>query len=144
LSDVQVELFRQMSPSDQHHAVAVLGALQNRGPVDKALAQAALLHDVGKVGGGILVRHRVLTVLLEAISPGLLRRIALDKPSSWRYPFYVQLGHADRGASMATHVGVEEEAVRLICYHHSMLTESQLSRREQEQLASLQAADGVH
>ncbi len=49
LSSAQIELFQRMSASEQRHAFAVLRTLQRVGHSDAVLAQAALLHDVGKV-----------------------------------------------------------------------------------------------
>jgi hypothetical protein len=85
-----------------------------------ALAQAALLHDVGKVGGRIQLGNRAATVLLNALRPGLLHRLALNEPDSWRYPFYVLLHHAERGADLAARAGTDAVAVALIREHHTV------------------------
>jgi len=103
LSPAQVSLFGSMSASEQRHALRVLRTLEETGHADPALAQAALLHDVGKVlpsarqsepGQRVRLSHRVAAVLLEAIHPSLLCRVALDESASWRYPFFVLVHHA--------------------------------------------------
>jgi hypothetical protein len=44
-------------------------------------------------------------VLLEAVSPGLLRRLAAPDPGSWRHPFHLYLHHAQLSAEMAVAAG---------------------------------------
>ncbi|MGQ9493346.1 MAG: hypothetical protein ACUVR2_06240 [Anaerolineae bacterium] len=141
LNEAQVTLFQQMSPAEQRHALAVLHTLQRAGHHEAALAQAALLHDVGKVGGRIKLWHRVTTVLLQAIHPALLHRLAVDDPRSWRYPFYAQLHHAQRGAELVAQAGVHPLVVALIRWHHTRPCESELDSEGQALLAALRAAD---
>lgn len=141
LNAAQMELFQSMTAAEQRHAVAVLHTLQKAGHAEAVLAQAALLHDVGKVGGRIKIWHRVATVLLQAIYPALLQHLVLDNPRSWRYPFFVQLHHAQRGAEMAAQAGTHPLAVALIRWHHTSPTETNLDPQGQTLLAALKAAD---
>ncbi|HNR96424.1 MAG TPA: HDIG domain-containing protein [Anaerolineae bacterium] len=140
LSEEQTQLFQGMPAVERGHAVAVLQTLQRTGPVDLALGQAALLHDIGKTGGRIRLWHRVAVVLLQACWPEALGRLQDADPSSWRYPFYVELHHAELGALMAARAGADDTAVRLIAHHHSM-PETQASQAERDLQARLQAAD---
>ena len=140
LSEAQTQLFQGMSPVERRHAVAVLRTLQRAGQVDLVLGQAALLHDVGKTGGRIRLWHRVLVVLLQACCPGALGKLGAADPTSWRYPFYVELHHAELGALMAARAGVEDAGVRLIDRHHST-PRDEASQAERELLSRLQAAD---
>lgn len=48
LNAAQMELFQSMTAAEQRHAMAVLRALHQAGHSGKVLAQAALLHDVGR------------------------------------------------------------------------------------------------
>jgi len=144
LNPLQAGLFQRMPPAEQQHALAVLRTLQSAGPIEASLAQAALLHDVGKVQGHIRLWHRVIVVLVQALVPSLLKDMALDQPGGWRYPFYVQSHHAQRGAAMAVQVGVEATAVALIGAHHTLPAQDGLGRYEQNMLAKLQAADGAN
>jgi len=137
----QNRLFRRMSPQEQGHALAVLATLHRMGYSEPVLDQAALLHDAGKMGGNIRLWHRVLTVLLQSLSPGLLLRIAREEPGSWRYPFFVQAEHAVRGAQMAAQVGADAQAVALIRWHHTPPRETDLDAPGQALLAALRAAD---
>lgn len=154
LSPAQVKLFRQMPSSDQRHALAVLHTLQRRGCCEPALAQAALLHDVGRglpelgedaghdgQSTSIRVWHRVAAVLLEAFDPALLRRLALNNPGSWRYAFFVLLHHASRGANIAQTAGTDPLVLDLIRWHHSAPADSDLDPQGQALLAALKSAD---
>ena len=107
-----------------------------------ALTQAALLHDVGKVEGRIRLWHRVSTVLLRTLHPALLHRLALNEPSSWRYPFFVLLHHAERGADLSAAAGADALAVALIRAHHTPAEQSGLDAPGQALLTALCAADG--
>lgn len=141
LSKAQIELFQRMPASEQRHGLAVLHTLEKKGYSDAALAQAALLHDVGKTGGQVRLWHRVAAVLLPAVHPTLLHRIAHDRPGSWHYPFYIQLQHAARGATMAAQAGTDALAVALIRWHHTPPATSGLDAQGQALLAALQLAD---
>jgi hypothetical protein len=140
LSPAQVELFRLMPASEQRHSFAVLRTLEREGHSEAALAQAALLHDVGKADS-VRLWHRVAAVLLDAVQPALLHRLALNEPANWRYPFFVLLHHATHGAEMAAVAGTDPLAVALIRWHQTAPEESSLDPRGQELLAALKSAD---
>ncbi len=145
----QQQLFARMSPNDQRHALAVARSLQQAGYHDRALLQAALLHDVGKSLGQPII-HRVLIVLLEAFWPAALKR--LSAPSSppclqrgpggdwWRHPFVIHAQHPDIGAEWARTAGCDPLAVGLIARHQEILSPAPTGP-EDELLAALQWAD---
>jgi hypothetical protein len=157
LDTAQIALFRRLSGAEQAHAVAVLHTLQQNGHkvsrhataarleqvmgAEPALAQAALLHDVGKAEGRIQLWHRVATVLLQALRPALLCRLALNEPHSWRYPFFVLLHHAERGADLSAGAGTDAVAVALIRAHHTAPEQSGLDASSQALLTALRWAD---
>jgi len=141
LSPAQAELFQRMSASEQRHGLAVLQALERRGHAEAALGQAALLHDAGKIGGRLRLWHRVTTVLLDALTPGLLRRLACNQPASWRYPFFVLLTHAERGAGMATQVGSDAVVSALIRWHHTPPDQTDLDAYSRVLLTAFRSAD---
>jgi AcrR family transcriptional regulator len=169
LNTAQIALFRRMSAAEQTHALAVLHTLQQDGfkvmsspdrfrsgtdaggsrdrhsaqaiDADPALAQAALLHDVGKIGERIRIWHRVATALLQALYPALLRHLALNEPRSWRYPFFVLLHHAEHGADLSAGAGTDAVAVALIRAHHTAPEQSGLDAPRQALLTALRCAD---
>ena len=110
-----VDLFKTMPPGDRRHAVNILQGLVARGYNAPPLLQAALLHDVAKNRLGLV--HRSAVVLLNAVSRRLLPRLASADPTSWRYPFYLSLAHAELGARAAEKAGVDPRAVIIIRQH---------------------------
>lgn len=136
-------LFRQMPRQDQRHSLNVLYTLQRRGHKDRALMQAALLHDVGK-GDGVWLWHRVAVVLLQRWRPEWLHRLAKDCPGDWRRPFYAHAQHPVRGAALAEGAGCDPLAVALIRHHQDPVPEAWRATREGELLAALKAADGMN
>jgi len=141
LNPAQRWLFQGMAIAEQRHSLAVLHTLQADGHSEQALLQAALLHDMGKAGAQVQLGHRVVTVLMRSLALALLTRLARNEPGSWRYPFFVQLHHAERGADLAAGAGTHALAVALIRWHHTAPNKSELDPQGQELLAWLQAAD---
>ncbi len=117
LDPPQRELFRAMSPIDQRHGLDVFNTLLQQGHAEPDLLRAALLHDVGKKG--IRLWQRVAGVLLEAFRPTLLERLAVNRPQSWLYGFYIYRHHAELGAERAARSGCSPSTVELIRGHHS-------------------------
>ena len=117
LAPSQQDLFRAMSPINQRHCLDVFNNLLRRGHTDPDLLRAALLHDVGK--RGIRLWHRVAGVLLEAFWPTLLEKLAVNRPQSWLYGFYVYQYHADLSAELAERSGCSPSVVELIRGHHT-------------------------
>ena len=99
-------LFREMPVADRRHGLDVAHRLLASGHDDRDLLAAALLHDAGK-GHRLRLWHRVTGVLLEAVAPGGLRRLASPGPGSWRHPFHIYLHHEAISAQMAVSAGCE-------------------------------------
>jgi hypothetical protein len=72
---------------------------------------------VGK--GRISVWQRVVFVLLNAVAPRLLCRLASDDRRGWRGALARSLDHAERGAALAEAAGATPETVRLIRLHRT-------------------------
>ena len=148
LSPAQCTLFERMPVDAQDHSLRVLAMMQAQGDVGADLAVAALLHDVGKVAAlesgaylGLWLRGPM--VVVEALAPGLLERLADSSPSaSVRYALYVQQHHAAIGAQWAREAGSTPLTCWLIEHHQ----DKQLSGTADERslLARLQAADGAN
>ena len=123
LEPSQRALFRAMSPIDQRHCLDVVNTLRRQGHSDPDLLRAALLHDVGK--RGIRLWHRVAGVLMEAFWPVLLEKLAVNRPQSWLYGFYIYRHHADLSAELAERSGCSPSVVELIRVHHTPLENEQ-------------------
>ena len=106
-------VFATMPVADRRHALDVSGRLLSAGHDDRDLLCAALLHDAAK-GHRMRLWHRVAGVLLEAVAPGVLRRLATPDPRSWRHPFHLYLHHADLSAEMAVAAGCGPRAAAFI------------------------------
>jgi hypothetical protein len=104
-----VRLFSGMPVADRRHALDVAGRLLGRGVDDGDVLTAALLHDAAK-GHRMRLWHRVAGVLLDAVWPSLLRRLADPDPRSWRHPFHLYLHHASLSADLAVAAGASERA----------------------------------
>lgn len=124
LNDAGRFLFYQMDPSDQRHSIKVARKLLHevafrRGIDTERLIQGALLHDLGKVKGDIRWNHRIAIGILRRVAPHLRDRWAeQDGRKGWRYACFVDRIHPERGAYMATSLGLDPSVVELIRNHH--------------------------
>ena len=107
--------------------------LQEAGHQDRELLQAALLHDVGKTGGGLTLVHRVAVVLLERYAPRSLERWTKNG-QTWRAPFVCHVQHARLGTQWALDAGLTPQAAEWIRRHHD-------PDPTDDRLAALQWAD---
>src|SRR5712692_6041239 len=111
-------LFQTMSAADQRHSLRVCQGLLARGCTDIDMLAAALLHDVGKAQGRVPFWTRPAIVLGKALTPTLLKRLAVA-PSSlppkgvprWRRSLSYAWWHAEVGAELAAATGLSEQAV---------------------------------
>jgi hypothetical protein len=113
-------LFDGMPRNDQRHGLNVLRTVAAAGYDDRALMQAALLHDVAKSSGRGTLFHRVAVVLLKAVRPDWLARVAQSPAPARgdpRYPFWAYANHPRLGAEMAAAAGCDPLAVTLIRQH---------------------------
>jgi hypothetical protein len=106
-------LFEGMPVADRRHGLDVAERLRSDGWADPDLLAAALLHDAAK-GHRLRLWHRVGGVLLEALAPRLLRRLASSEPPSWRYPWHLYLHHAELSARAAVEAGCSARTASFI------------------------------
>jgi putative nucleotidyltransferase with HDIG domain len=130
LSPSLQSLFLRMRVRDQRHALQVLHRLHEAG-TDPILAQAALLHDVGKVEAYLGVPGRTLLVLAEALGAvGAVARLPVLGPRLGRY-----LLHPEIGARMLADAGADRRLIEIVREH-------QAKHPRMSETMTLQAADG--
>jgi hypothetical protein len=113
LPGAAASLFDRMPVADRRHAMDVVHRLLAAGHDDRDLLVAALLHDAAK-GSRMRLWHRIAGVLLEALAPSLLLRLASPDTRSWRHPFHLYLHHAELSAGIARAAGCSERAAAFI------------------------------
>jgi hypothetical protein len=138
LPEAAARLFARMPRQDQRHGLDVLHGLRERGEASPELLAAALLHDVGKADA-VRTWHRVLTVLMRALCPTWLERVASPDSASWRHPLWLQLHHPQRGAELAEAAGCGAATVQLIRHHQQ--SGGDLRPPVNQWLEALQAVD---
>lgn len=137
-------LFAALPRSEQHHALNVWRSLQQRGCDQPEAAQAALLHDCAKHGGGVTLFHRVAAVLLKAFVPGAWQRLkpmAAPPARDVRFPLWVHANHPAQSAAAAAAAGCLPGAVELIRRHQEDLGADRPPSPVEDLLAAFQAAD---
>lgn len=113
LPPAAVALFDGMPVADRRHALDVAQRLVREGIDDPDVLAAALLHDAAK-GHAMRLWHRVGGVLLEALRPSLLERLATPDPRSWRHGFHRYLHHGPMSADAALAAGCRPRVAAFI------------------------------
>ena len=108
-----IPLFASMPVPDQRHALDVAQRLLARGVDDPDLLAAALLHDAAK-GHRMRLWHRVGGVLVGAVAPQALERLASPDARSWRHGFHLYLHHGPMSADAALAAGCSPRAADFI------------------------------
>jgi hypothetical protein len=106
-------LFDGMPVADRRHGLDVAQRLLAAGVDDRDVLAAALVHD-GAKGRRLRLWHRVGGVLLEAVSPRLLGRLASADPAAAGYPWHLYLHHGELSARLAREAGLSERTVAFI------------------------------
>lgn len=142
LPGAAILLFGRMSRGDQAHACCVLATLRQSGPISPDLAQAALLHDVGKAGAGLSLPYRTIIVILRWLAPDALDKLSQVASPAWRRPFYIQRQHAAVGARLCESAGCSPRVVQLV-WHHDLPASQGVAMMQDVELAALCAADNT-
>ena len=104
---------------DRRHSIGVAMVIEQVDPINRDLIIAALLHDNGKVVGRYRVRliDRVTKVLLTALSPTMLERVAAPPPDGYWAGLVLAVHHPAIGAVKARNLGCSERTCWLIANH---------------------------
>lgn len=126
LDEQEALLFFQMGRIEQKHAVNVAKTaeqliLKAKRPIDKTLlTKAALLHDIGKANGSMLLWHKVACVLLDKFDPQKAKSMAsFEQPKgSLAYALYVYYNHPRIGARKIENIYGDYRLAMLVRAHH--------------------------
>jgi hypothetical protein len=146
LTPAQWELFQQLQPDEQAHAVSIFRKLLDQGDYHSDLLVAALLHDVGKLSYRLNPIERTWIVVAQALIPGLARRWGSLPPAGWkglpgwRKAFILAQHHPQWGAELAHQAGVSPLTEALIRGHQHTNNPS-ADELENDLLHKLWAAD---
>ncbi len=110
-------LFQQLLPFEQAHAIRVMEGLAVQGYDDPELLVAALLHDVGKMHVHLAPWERAMYVAVKQVFPGLAARWGKMPPKGLRRGFVVAAQHARWGAELAEQAGASPLVVEWIARH---------------------------
>ena len=121
LSPPQAAAFRALPTHDQAHLCRVYQLLVAAGETERDLLVAALLHDVAKAGprGRVRLHDRIARVVLRAVAPGVLQRLARRPAPRWRLGLALAVHHPSLGADRARALGCSERTCWLIAHHES-------------------------
>lgn len=125
LTPPQFDLFTQLHPSEQAHAIQVYRLVCADPRLDTgispqaagSLATAALLHDIGKNRHPLRLWERVLIVLGKAFFKNQVDQWGTMEPNGLARGFVVAAQHAEWGAELAQSAGTDELALSLIRRH---------------------------
>lgn len=115
------ELFRDLSPADQAHSIAIALQLLERDASD-ALVIAGLLHDIGKVQRRhrITVLHRVAHVLIRRAIPGSVEWLRqLPDPPRGLGGMWALAVHDITGERIVRDLGYDERVQWLVRHHQT-------------------------
>ncbi len=117
LSPAELALFAAMGPRDRRHSLLTMRRLErDAAPArpSRDLRVAALMHDVGK--GPVALWHRVAHVLLRALSPALLNRVAREG-RGWRGALWRLVHHARLGGALLREAASSPRVIELVEAH---------------------------
>jgi hypothetical protein len=119
LNTRQMALFQCLSRGEQLHSLNVLrDVLAQETHTPPGLAQAALLHDVGKTRYPTDVLQKTLAVLVRALAPRRYAQWSQGDPRSyWRRGLAVHEQHPAWSAQLAAEADAPETALWLIAHH---------------------------
>ena len=114
LTPAECALFLAMQRRDQRHSLDLFHALAAEDAPRDSLV-AALLHDVGK--DELHDWQRVAFVLLEAVRPGLGRRLEAESGAAWRMGLWRLRHHARLGAARLAAAGCAPRVIQIVAAH---------------------------
>ena len=136
------DLFTQMQPFEQAHAIRVMEGMHSSGYKDEDVLIAALLHDVGKVKHPIRPWERALAVLANRLLPDKFLQRRQGEARGIRKGIVVAANHAAWGADLAAASGANQRVVWLIRYHDTDL--ALIEGQDRLVISMLQAVDAAN
>lgn len=119
LTQPMLTLFKTLRRGEQIHSLHVLnGVLAQADHTPRALAIAALMHDIGKTRYPLRLWQKTLTVLIRKFFPRTFERLSAGDPRAFlERPFVVYVHHPAWGAELLEKLGAPADAVWLTAHH---------------------------
>lgn len=114
LNTQELQLFMKLPSYEKRHAIDTAVTLMgfNTGKNRDILIEAALLHDIGKLGSGVGLIKKSILVLMNRFFPDASRRLAKNIKM-----FNVYYNHNIIGAGILKNINADSEVIELVKHH---------------------------
>lgn len=114
LNPRELQLFNRLPSYEKRHAIDTAVTLMgfNAGNKRDILIEAALLHDIGKLGSRVGLIKKSVLVLMNRFFPQVSRRLARNINM-----FNIYYNHNIIGARILKNINVDSEVIKLVEHH---------------------------
>lgn len=134
LEEKEKQIFMKLPRHEKKHAIDTAYTMKNFNlQKDRdILIKAALLHDIGKIGGSIGLIKKSILVLADKFFPNFSHKLSLKLNM-----FNIYYNHPALGAKILEDIGTDVRVILLVRNHHS-------ENCEIDGIELLKKADGVN
>lgn len=114
LNSQELQLFKRLPYYEKRHAIDTAVTLMGfkTGKNRDILIEAALLHDIGKLGSGVGLIKKSILVLMNRFFPDVSRKLARNVKM-----FNIYYNHNMIGARILKDINTNSEVIRLVEHH---------------------------